>query len=531
MLTSTDASGGGVSPTNLAAVGSELYFSGEDASYIRRLWSSDGTTTGTGLVAGGTGCGDPGNLTAMSGLLYFTGCALGNYQVWQSNGTSVVEDTTNLPTGGGIVPSGLAGMSGDLYFLAPGATTWEWQPTTAVTPTITWANPASIVYGTALSSTQLDATASVNGTTIPGTFAYSPAAGTILKAGTDTLSVTFTPTDTTDYTTATGSATIVVTQATPGVAWPNPANIVYGTALSSTQLDATGSVPGTFAYSPAAGTILKAGTDTLSVTFTPTDSTDYSSVTTTATIVVTQATPVITWANPANIVSGTALSSTQLDATANTAGTFTYSPAAGTILNVGNNQALSVTFAPTDTTDYTSASDTVLINVVPASSASATFLEQDTTTQGTWIGTYGAQGYDVINAAAGLPSYATVSPAGQTPYTTVASTTNVRALQLPGGGNRVVAGWYAHQSFTVDVSLTDGQAHDLELYFLDWSKSGRVEQVQIADAATGTVLDTRTISSFAGGVYLDYNVSGDIAITITNQAGPNAVLNGLFFDS
>ncbi len=160
----------------------------------------------------------------------------------------------------------------------------------------------------------------------------------------------------------------------------------------------------------------------------------------------------------------------------------------------------------------------------------ATFLGQDATTQGTWIGAYGAQGYDVINAAASLPSYATVTPAGQTPFTAVASTTDVRALQVPVGGNRVVAGWHASQSFTVTVNLADGSVHDLELYFLDWARWGRVEQVRIADAATGAVLDTRTISSFGGGVYLDYVVSGDILITITTQVGANDVLNGLFLD-
>jgi hypothetical protein len=73
------------------------------------------------------------------------------------------------------------------------------------TPTIAWATPAAMPYGTALSATQLDATASV-----PGTFAYCPAAGTVLTAGTQTLSVAFSPTDTTDYTTATASVTLTV---------------------------------------------------------------------------------------------------------------------------------------------------------------------------------------------------------------------------------------------------------------------------------------------------------------------------------
>ena len=45
---------------------------------------------------------------------------------------------------------------------------------------------------------------------MPGTFVYSPAAGTVLAVGTHTLSVTFTPTDLTRYTTATATQTLVV---------------------------------------------------------------------------------------------------------------------------------------------------------------------------------------------------------------------------------------------------------------------------------------------------------------------------------
>ena len=90
----------------------------------------------------------------------------------------------------------------------------------------------------------------------------------------------------------------------------------------------------------------------------------------TANITVTSA-PTITWANPADIVYGTALSATQLDATANVPGTFAYSPAAGTVLNAGNGQTLSVSFTPTDTTDYNSASATAAINVIAASTSTA----------------------------------------------------------------------------------------------------------------------------------------------------------------
>jgi RHS repeat-associated protein len=72
----------------------------------------------------------------------------------------------------------------------------------------------------------------------------------------------------------------------PTISWPSPAPIAYGTALSTIQLDAAASVPGSFSYTPALGTVLGVGTQTLSVTFTPTDSVDYTSVSDTTTIVV-----------------------------------------------------------------------------------------------------------------------------------------------------------------------------------------------------------------------------------------------------
>jgi hypothetical protein len=159
---------------------------------------------------------------------------------------------------------------------------------TSSTPTITWATPAAITYGTALSGTQLDAKATFNGANVAGTYVYTPASGTVLGAGAQTLSVVFTPSNTSDYTAASGSVTLQVNQATPKITWAKPAAITYGTQLSATQLDATASVAGSFVYSPAAGTVLAIGTQTLSVTFTPTDATDYTTQTATTTITVKQ---------------------------------------------------------------------------------------------------------------------------------------------------------------------------------------------------------------------------------------------------
>src|SRR3972149_5721586 len=85
------------------------------------------------------------------------------------------------------------------------------------------------------------------------------------------------------------------------------------------------------------------------------------------TLIINKDTPVITWANPADIVYGTALSGTQLNATADVAGTFAYTPPAGTKLNAGNGQNLRVDFTPTDTANYNNASKDVTINVLKRS--------------------------------------------------------------------------------------------------------------------------------------------------------------------
>jgi hypothetical protein len=91
------------------------------------------------------------------------------------------------------------------------------------TPTITWSASNAITYPASLSAPQLDATANV-----PGTFVYTPPAGTVLRAGDgQTLSVTFTPTNP-EFTTATVTTTINVNQGTPIVTWPAPAAITFG---------------------------------------------------------------------------------------------------------------------------------------------------------------------------------------------------------------------------------------------------------------------------------------------------------------
>jgi hypothetical protein len=110
---------------------------------------------------------------------------------------------------------------------------------------------------------------------------------------------------TADYAAATALANFSIAQATPQVTWNAPASIVFGTPLSAGQLDASFSgVAGSAAYAPGVGAILGAGGQTLSLTFTPTDTVDYTTAHATTTITITPATPMLSVSAPGGTYDG-----------------------------------------------------------------------------------------------------------------------------------------------------------------------------------------------------------------------------------
>ncbi len=88
---------------------------------------------------------------------------------------------------------------------------------------------------------------------------------------------------------------------------------------------------------------------------------------------ITKANPVISWSNPSAIDYGTGLSATQLNATADVPGTFTYNPVSGTVLNKGTNQTLSADFTPTDAINYNSVNNTEVQITVNKANQTITF--------------------------------------------------------------------------------------------------------------------------------------------------------------
>jgi uncharacterized repeat protein (TIGR01451 family) len=159
------------------------------------------------------------------------------------------------------------------------------------------------------------------------------------------------------------TTTVTVSNATYDGSPHGGTAVVTGPAGLNQSLTVTYTGRNTTVYGPSTTPPTNAGDYTASASYAgdsnynpSSDSKDYS---------LAKATPVITWSNPADIIYGTALSGTQLNATANVPGSFVYTPVAGTVLGYGAHN-LHVDFTPTDTTNYNNASKDVSINVLSA---------------------------------------------------------------------------------------------------------------------------------------------------------------------
>ena len=166
--------------------------------------------------------------------------------------------------------------------------------------------------------------------------------------------------------------------------------------------------------------------------------------------------------------------------------------------------------------------------------STATFVTTDTTTEGSWKGVYGADGWNVFGDTSANnptnPTYATVTPGSRLSAVWTSSSTAENCLEVSaiGSTNRMAGVWY-QTSWSMTASVTG--THQLALYLLDNGNLGFAESVTITDTATGDVLSTQSASSFANGKYLVWDVSGNVTITFasTSTAGHWAVLSGIFW--
>jgi hypothetical protein len=356
------------SGTNPSTYGQPVTFTATISGEYGLVKGRNGALLGRALIKNGAKSQD------VSGSVQWstnTGC--GTTTVTTGNPGTATCTTTSLPGGTDTVT---ATYSGDSNHTGSTGTLSGGQVVNPTSQTITFTMnaPAKAVYGTSF-TVAASASSGLPITYSSGGSCSNMGATYTMTSGTGTCTVTASQPGNNDYQAASpvsestaaerANQTVTFTGA-PAKAPYASTFVLTATTDASTVAYITTSNPTTCSlsgpYSPATVTMLK---DTGKCTFTASWGADqnYNPATATQTTTAEKATPVISWATPAPITYGTPLSATQLDATANVAGSFTYSPAAGKIVAAGND-TLTVTFKPTSA-DYTTTTGSVTLQVLP----------------------------------------------------------------------------------------------------------------------------------------------------------------------
>ncbi len=165
------------------------------------------------------------------------------------------------------------------------------------------------------------------------------------------------------------------------------------------------------------------------------------------------------------------------------------------------------------------------------SSSSASFVKADTATKGNWKSAYGADGYNVADDLASYPSYLSNTViTGNSLWDWNPTTSDPRQLQRPSNpAARVEAVWFSPTSFTIDVPISDALPHQVALYMADYDFVTRRQTIDVLDS-NGNILNSQALtSSFNGGVYLVWTVTGHVKFRVTCTGGLNGVVSGIFF--
>jgi hypothetical protein len=235
-------------------------------------------------------------------------------------------------------------------------------------------------------------------------------------------------------------------------------------------------------------------------------------------------TPVITWTAPASVPIGSTLGSTQLDASANVPGNFTYTPAAGTVLSTAGSVTLMASFAPLDISTYSSATASVTLTVsgpttptitwpTPASVAvgtalSSTQLDATASVPGTFA--YSPAAGTILTTAGTTALNATFTPTDTTSYTTASASVSLNVTPATP-----VITWATPASVPAGTALSSTQLN----------ASANVQGTFAYSPAAGTVVNTvgtTTLSTtFTPSDTADYTTATDsVTLTVTSNA-PN----------
>ena len=164
---------------------------------------------------------------------------------------------------------------------------------------------------------------------------------------------------------------------------------------------------------------------------------------------------------------------------------------------------------------------------------SATFVKFDYTTKGSWVGVYGADGGYVFQDSGSAPSYGSVSLVNVNYYTW--STVSPQSLQKWSNHSSTINGGIYNDSnnMQLNVSITDGNQHQIALYCFDTDNYNRRWRIDVYDNDANTLIETRYFwNLYDRPVYACWNIKGNISFRfVATDSTSRAICSGYFFDS
>ena len=350
-------------------------------------------------------------------------------------------------------------------------------------------------------------TVNIDLSSISGTFANANVNTGIAVA---IAGITATGTDAANYAITQPASSADITQASAGLSWSNPSDIVFGPSLTATQLNAAASVNGSFVYSPSAGTRLDVGTHQLSVTFTP-DSGNYAIASQNVSLTVTRKTLTIN-AVTSSVTFGTAVTTS-----------FTTSGLEGNDATSG----VTYTYAGTSTTTY-AGSSTVPVNAGTYSvTPSALTLSSGLTSN--YSIAYNAANFTINKAAQSLLTAS--SAMNSVTYAPSPDEPTVALSTTGGSGNGAVTFAVTSTGGICSISGTTLTAHLAGTCTVVATKAESANYISRDSAAITITVDKSaqelTLSTISNKTYGDANftatatATSDLAVTLT--AAPSTV--------
>jgi hypothetical protein len=463
-------------------------------------------------------------------------------------------------------------------------------PPANVPPTVTLNAPSNGASFVAPAAISLSATANDSDGTVTSVAFYAgaqlvgtstsstnPRTATWNTSLTGTFQITAVATDNSGATTTSApvSITIAPPNVPPSVTLISPANgATYVTpasiSLSANATDSDGSVTSVAFYAgaqlvgtstsstnPRTATWNTSSTGTFQITAVATDNSGATTTSAPVSITITappppNGAPTVSLTSPTNGATYVTPASISLSANASDSdgtvtsvafyagaqligtSTATSNPRTAT-WNTSSTGTFQITAVAMDNSGATTTSAPLTISITsppPPASTTVSFIRRDTGTGGNWLGLYGSQGYSLANDAASIPGFVQLGTSNASLWTWAASTTDPRGLQRPAPAtDRMIGTWFDNGAFTIDLNLTDALTHQVSVYVTDWDARGRSQRIDVIDSATGTVLDTQTVSGFVGGQYLVWAIKGHVQLRVTRLGGDNAVASAVFFDA